>query len=171
MKNKGRSTFGPAQSFMSNIVNDFKPLTTKEDLERGYSDITKPMPDVEEMALARDKYKNNVDKFGGKKALQMQYALEEKTERDFLKNNPGYYDVKKPLITTQTMDNFQENYEKKLLEDAKVTGVENASIVINENANNVQGIKSIEEFARLQAQNVDENKYVGPPKVISRSRL
>ena len=44
MKNKGRSTFGPAQSFMSNIVNDFKPLTTKEDLERGYSDITKPMP-------------------------------------------------------------------------------------------------------------------------------
>ena len=136
-KGASRSSFGPAQWMIESAEEK-----AAADIKRGYSDA---------------------------KMLPMSNEQEEK-----FYNNPSNLDKLTPLLSNKTMAGYQENYQKE--EDKKNTiisdgvkakekenDVASSQEVIKQNQKNIKA-PTLEEYARLTAENVDKNKYVGPPK-------
>ena len=136
-KGAGRSSFGPAQWMIESAEEK-----AAADIKRGYSYA---------------------------KMLPMSNEEEEK-----FYNNPSNLETLTPLLSNKTMAGYQENYQKekdkkdKMISDGvkakeKENDVASSQKVINQNQKNIKA-PTLKEYAMLTAENVDKNKYVGPPK-------
>ena len=88
--------------------------------------------------------------------------MSNKQEEKFY-NNPSNLDKLTPLLSNKTMTGYQENYQKEEDKKNRKNSLAGSQEIINENQKNIKA-PTIEEYARLTAENVDKNKYVGPPK-------
>ena len=68
--------------------------------------------------------------------------------------------VEDPAYNATSNDRAKKEQKEK---EIKETAISNSQEIINENQQNIKA-PTIEEYARLTAENVDKNKYVGPPK-------
>ena len=84
-------------------------------------------------------------------------------EEEKFYNNPSNLDKLTPLLSNKTMSGYQENYQKEEDKKNRKNSLSGSQEIINENQKNIKA-PTIEEYARLTAENVDKNKYVGPPK-------
>ena len=92
------------------------------------------------------------------KMLPMSNEQEEK-----FYNNPSNLDKLTPLLSNKTMAGYQENYQKEEDKKNRKNSLSGSQEVIKQNQKNIKA-PTLEEYARLTAENVDKNKYVGPPK-------
>ena len=144
MKNikKSRSNLGPAQWDIST-----QEERDAEALERGYSlaEIFHHKPTRAEQFRNRSSSSRNV--------RSRSAFVPELKENIYSPPTP-----KVPLISNESMKNFQKSFLETQYKNKKAESIEEAQVKINENQKNIKA-PTLEEYARLTAENIDKNKF------------